>query len=150
MAPPEPGTTALWLGFLTPAMTAALIVTQLLIKQATDRKLERVAEAARISSEDAAHKVSQVAKVAEVTAAKSTQQLEEIKVISEKTHTLVNSQHGLALALVLEKAMKIAHLTPKEDTEGTRLAADEVVKAKNALADHEAKQRLVDLGATGM
>jgi len=45
--------------------------------------------------------------------------------------------------------MKISHLTPKEDVEGTRLAADEVVKAKNALAHHEAKQRIVDLGQKG-
>lgn len=54
------------------------------------------------------------------------------------THTLVNSQHGIALATVYSQAQRIATLTG--DPEDIRKATD----ARLRLDDHELKQGVVD------
>jgi hypothetical protein len=73
------------------------------------------------------------AKVAEATVQQS-----KILVLAEKTHTLVNSQYGIALALIVEKAARIYEISKnaadKADLENARLK----------LAEHEAKQKVVD------
>lgn len=64
----------------------------------------------------------------------------KIFVITEKVHTLVNSQYGIALALIVEKAARIYEIS--------RSAADkaDLDNAKMKLAEHEAKQKVVDDG----
>jgi hypothetical protein len=71
-------------------------------------------------------------------AAEATAQQGKILVLAEKTHTLVNSQYGIALALIVEKASRIYEIS--------RLETDkmELERAKEKLAEHEAKQHVVD------
>lgn len=58
--------------------------------------------------------------------------------LAEKTHTLVNSQHGIALATVYEQALRIAKLT------GDPVDIEKANIAKKNLNEHEAKQAVVD------
>jgi hypothetical protein len=82
-----------------------------------------------------------VAKVAAEAVAHADSQTGKILVLAEKTHTLVNSQYGIALALILAKAQRIAALS------GDPADIEEVEKAKKKLAEHEAKQHVVDTEA---
>jgi hypothetical protein len=68
------------------------------------------------------------------TAAKMDAQGAEI----HSVHTLVNNQYGIALALILEKSLKI--YADKQTAENLA----EVNRAKETLADHVAKQKIVD------
>jgi hypothetical protein len=82
-----------------------------------------------------------VEKKADVVAEKvaiATVQQGQILVLAEKTHTLVNSQYGIALALIVEKASRIYEISKSESD---RI---ELEKAKEKLAEHEAKQHVVD------
>jgi len=112
--------TAQWLAFLTPLMVALLTITQLVIAKLAAQKVQKVADVAVDVANRADHKS------------------ETILVLAEKTHTLVNSQYGIALALILEKAQRIAALSQDPSD------IEEVQKAKAKLAEHEAKQHVVD------
>ena len=83
-------------------------------------------------------KVEKKADVVAERVAEATVQQSQILVLAEKTHTLVNSQYGIALALIVEKASRIYEISRSE--------ADRVdlEKAKEKLAEHEAKQHVVD------
>jgi hypothetical protein len=96
------------------------------------------AEAARVEVSNAADAAREVARVAAEVAKQAEDQSAKILVLADKTHTLVNSQYGIALALILEKAMRIAELSNTQENR------DDVVKARQKLADHEAKQHVVD------
>src|SRR6185295_12430526 len=71
-------------------------------------------------------------------AAEATEQQGKILVLAEKTHTLVNSQYGIALALIVAKSALIY----ERDRTPENLA--ELNRAKEKLAEHEAKQHVVD------
>jgi len=114
------------------AVATAVIVTvpptinaivNISISRKAERKLDTVAAKAAVVAE----------KVAEATV-----QQGQILVLAEKTHTLVNSQYGIALALIVEKASRIYEIS--------KLEADrlDLEKAKEKLAEHEAKQHVVD------
>lgn len=145
VTPPDSVAVAAWLAFLTPVALAILAVTQVVAaKMSSDRgvkaaaKADEVAKIAANTAKIVAEKVEVVAKVAAATASNAADQNKAILENTEKIHTLVNSQHGLALALVLEKAIKIASLTNDPND------AAEVKKAKIKLDEHEARQQLVD------
>jgi hypothetical protein len=74
------------------------------------------------------------------TGAATSASLSHITDLGEKTHTLVNSQYGIALALIVEKASRIYEIS--------RLEIDrvELERAREKLAEHEAKQHTVDKG----
>lgn len=57
-------------------------------------------------------------------------EIEELKKLGEKTHKLVNGQHGQALQTILDQAIRLANLTGHKDD----LAAVEVARA-NVLAN---------------
>jgi hypothetical protein len=93
-----------------------------------------LAKRAEVKLDTVASKAAVVAeKVAEATA-----QQGQILVLAEKTHTLVNSQYGIALALIVAKS---ALIYQNDRTQGN---LDELNKAKEKLAEHEAKQHIVD------
>lgn len=60
--------------------------------------------------------------------------------VAKATHTLVNSQHGLALLKVVSTTKRLADLT-KDPVD-----IEESEKARKMFADHEAKQGVVDAG----
>ena len=62
--------------------------------------------------------------------------------ITKDTHTLVNSQYGLALALILEKARRVYELSqdPKDKLE--------VTLAQKNFDEHQSKQHLVDMSGS--
>jgi len=83
-------------------------------------------------------KVEKKADVVAQRVAEATVQQGQILVLAEKTHTLVNSQYGIALALIVAKSALIY----EKDRTPENLA--ELNKAKEKLAEHEAKQHVVD------
>lgn len=104
-------------------------------------KVEEVA----VKADRAAVKVEEVKTALDsATSATQTQhddtvaKLEALAKVSTATHTLVNSQHGIALSTVYEQALKIAHLTGDP---ADMVKAD---TARQKLAEHEAKQSVVD------
>lgn len=138
---------------------ALIVAVSGLIKEYFDRKRAKeaavkVAEVAdkadvvAVRQEEAAAKVEEVAvKLDESNArhvehddiaASTNRKLEEIAIVADKTHLLVNSQHGIALSTVYEQALRIALLTGLPED---RLKAD-VAKVK--LDDHQRKQEMVD------
>jgi signal transduction histidine kinase len=131
----QTGTTLIGIGAIaSPIMIFALGVLQLWST--------RRAEAARIEVaakvEEAKSAANEVAKVAANAVAQAAEQSSKILVLADKTHTLVNSQYGIALALILEKAIRIANMSNlPEDIR-------DVEKARQKLAEHEAKQHVVD------
>jgi hypothetical protein len=94
---------------------------------------------AKARGDRAEQKAEHVAEVAAVSQAAVEKQSATILNVAVATHTLVNSQHGLALATVYEQALRIAQLT---NDPADFAKADE---AKKNLADHEAKQHAVDI-----
>ncbi len=88
-------------------------------------------------------KVEKKADVVAERVAEATVQQGQILILAEKTHTLVNSQYGIALALIVEKASRIYEIS--------RLESDrvEMERAKEKLAEHEAKQHVVDTKENG-
>jgi|HubBroStandDraft_4_1064222.scaffolds.fasta_scaffold00050_55 hypothetical protein len=94
---------------------------------------------AKSRGERAEQKAEHVAEVAAISQAAAEKQSATILNVAVATHTLVNSQHGLALATVYEQALRIAQLT---NDPADFAKADE---AKKNLADHEAKQHAVDI-----
>jgi len=127
---PDSVLTSAWLAFLTPLMLAVLTMVNLLSTRMTAQRAKLIAE-----------KVTTVAKVAAEAVAHADVQTGKILVLAEKTHTLVNSQYGIALALILAKAQRIAALS------NDPADIEEVEKAKKKLAEHEAKQHVVDTEA---
>jgi hypothetical protein len=119
--------TSQWIVFATPLMVALLTIANLVIAKLASNKVDVVAAKAQTVANVAA----QVASVAQ-------QQSDKILVLADKTHTLVNSQYGIALALIVEKAQRIYEIS--------RLETDkiELERAKEKLAEHEAKQHAVD------
>src|SRR5580692_375153 len=101
IAPPSDDMTSKWLAFLTPISVAILTLVNLWIAKHQAVKADRVAT------------------VAKQVAAQSQSQTEKILVLADKTHTLVNSQYGIALRLILEKALRIAQLSkdPEDEAE---------------------------------
>jgi hypothetical protein len=79
-----------------------------------------------------------IARGAKKSATEAATQQDKILVLADKTHTLVHSQYGIALALIVEKATRIYEIS--------RLDADrvELEKAREKLAEHESKQHSVD------
>ena len=128
MSAPDTNLTAAWLAFLTPIMTAGLIVVNLWIGKRAASKAEIVAQ-----------KVDRVAEVTATTAHDAQLTAAKSLIITENTHTLVNSQYGLALALILEKATRVYELS-HTDTDHA-----EMVRAREKLTEHEAKQHVVDI-----
>ena len=120
ITPPDNSTTTAWLMFLTPLMTGGLLAANLLIAKSQKKEADKVAQ------------------VAVQTATQAAKQQNEILVLADKTHTLVNSQYGIALSLILEKAKRIAALS-KDPVDQA-----EVDKAQQKLDEHEAKQHAVD------
>jgi hypothetical protein len=115
-------------------MTTAIVTVPPTLNALVNLKLARRAEA----------KLDTVAEKAAVVAEKveaATEDQKQILVLAEKTHTLVNSQYGIALALIVEKASRIYEIS--------KSAADlaELEKARTKLAEHEAKQFVVDTRA---
>ena len=111
--------------------TTAIVTVPPTLNALVNLKLAKRAEA----------KLDTVAEKAAVVAEKvesATAQQGKILVLAEKTHTLVNSQYGIALALIVEKAARIYEIS--------RSAADkaDLENAKLKLAEHEAKQKVVD------
>ena len=84
-----------------------------------------------------------IAKGAKQDAKKASDQQDKILVLADKTHTLVNSQHGIALATVYEQALRIAKLT------GDPVDAAKAEEARKKLSEHETKQNAVDLKQGG-
>jgi hypothetical protein len=82
--------------------------------------------------------VASKAAIVAVKVAEATAQQGQILVLAEKTHTLVNSQYGIALALIVAKSALIY------EKDRTPENLDELNKAKEKLAEHEAKQHVVD------
>jgi hypothetical protein len=141
--------TQTWLAFLTPLMIAISGVVTIYFQNFFTKQSEakaavqatKVATAVaevKTATEVAAKKVEQVAQTRAVDVAEAKEQTNKILVLSDKTHTLVNSQHGIALATVYEQALRIAALT---NDPADIQKADE---AKKKLADHQAKQSVVD------
>ena len=99
----------------------------------------RLAKRAEVKLDTVAQKAAIVAEKVE----EASLQQGQILSLAEKTHTLVNSQYGIALALIVEKASRIYEIS--------KLEADrlELEKAKEKLAEHEAKQHVVDLKERG-
>ena len=64
-----------------------------------------------VSSRRADKRTEKVAKVAADVSAQAAEQSGKILVLADKTHTLVNSQYGIALALIYEKAKRIAEIS---------------------------------------
>lgn len=131
----QTGTTLIGIGAIaSPLMIFALGILQLWST--------RRAEAARIEVaakvDEAKSAANEVARVAAAAVLQASEQSSKILVLADKTHTLVNSQYGIALALILEKAIRIANMS--------KLPEDiaDVDKARQKLAEHEAKQHVVD------
>lgn len=87
---------------------------------------------------DAATAVKEVAVVAEKATTQAKEQSDKILILADKTHTLVNSQYGIALALIVEKATRIYEISKLETDR------EDLEKAREKLAEHEAKQHTVD------
>jgi hypothetical protein len=131
----DTGSTLVGIGAITsPLMIFALGALQLFTSRRAERGRVEVAEKVA----EAAREVKTVATVAATTAQQAQEQSGKILELADKTHTLVNSQYGIALALIVEKAARIYEIS--------KTAADlaELEKAKLKLADHEAKQHVVD------
>jgi hypothetical protein len=112
--------TAQWLSFLTPLLVAVLTYVQLM------------------TAKLAASKVSEVKHTLEASTANATQKLNEIAIVADKTHILVNSQMGQQLMMYAITARTLADLTHKPE----HIKAAE--EADQKLSDHVAKQHLVD------
>ncbi len=141
--------TQTWLAFLTPLMIAISGVLTIYFQNFFTKRSEakaaiqatNVATAVsevKTATEVAAKKVEQVAKTRAIDVAEAKDQSNRILILADKTHTLVNSQHGIALATVYEQALRIAALT--NDPADVQKAED----AKKKLQEHQAKQGVVD------
>ena|SRR5579859_1151752 len=107
---------------LTPVMLAAFAILTIVFKTRSDVKL---AEVARLAAQATAQNQKSTAKIMETT---------------KDIHTLVNSQYGIALALILERSLRVYELSldPKDK--------EEVDKARKNVVEHEARQHVVDHG----
>lgn len=154
--PPTATTTDKWLAFLTPVMISVLTVIQLVSTLMNKRNAAKASEDSEKVSTRVAQNTSAVKQVAEVTAQATTQaadarlgssqQMDVLQGIAEKTHTLVNSQHGLALSSNLALALQVVSLT--EDPKAKAIAQAAVEVAQQKLDEHEAKQTKVDNAET--
>jgi hypothetical protein len=124
IGPPDSSVTTAWLMFFTPLLTGGVLAANILIAKRQERKADEVATIA-VKTSDA-----------------SAKQQKEILLQTDKIHTLVNSQYGIALALIYEKAKRIAELS-KDPADKA-----EVDRAKQKLDEHEAKQHVVDMKET--
>ncbi len=111
--------------------TTAIITVPPTINAMVNMMLARRAE---VKLDIVAAKAAIVAEKVEASTKQSTENLN----ITKDIHTLVNSQYGIALALIVEKASRIYEIS--------KLEADrlELERAKEKLAEHEAKQHVVD------
>jgi hypothetical protein len=109
LMPPDAAVTAAWLAFLTPIMVAGATAVNIII-----------------------------ARYAANAATKNQRQMTQIQELGEKTHTLVNSEHGIALTTVLEQAIRLASLTH------TPADVASVTVAQQKVNDHDARQNIVD------
>jgi hypothetical protein len=114
--------------------TTAIITVPPTINAMVNMMLARRAE---VKLDIVAAKAAIVAEKVEASTKQSTENLN----ITKDIHTLVNSQYGIALALIVEKASRIYEIS--------KLEADrlELERAKEKLAEHEAKQHVVDTTA---
>jgi hypothetical protein len=142
----------IWLLASTPIIVALGVGLQTwlvaLIAKRQEKKTDIVAE--RVS--EATHAAADHAAKAESSAAKAEESAGKTLVLIDKTHTLVNSQYGIALQLIvnkakyiLEQATLIAHIKGTAENRRKLLAAQaELNDAEQKLAEHEAKQTVVD------
>jgi len=108
------------LQFLTPLLVAVLALIQMLVAKAQAAKVETVAITAAGTADRAA-------KSAEV-----------LKDLAEKTHILVNSQYGIALAEIAVQKERVAKLS------GDPADFAEAMQARKNLDDHNQRQSRVD------
>lgn len=118
----QPNITVAWLTFLTSVVVGIPTLVNIVIAWLASRKAALVVTVAKEMS------------------AEQLRQLRAVHTVAVQTRTLVNSQMGIALALILEKAIRIANLS------GAPEDLAEVEKAKQKLAEHEAKQFGIDSG----
>jgi len=116
-------------------MTAVIVTVPPAINALVNIKIARRAE---VKLDVVADKAAKVA----VKVAEATVQQGQILILAEKTHTLVNSQYGIALALIVAKSAHIYEKDPSQEN------LEELNRAKDKLAEHEAKQRVVDRNET--
>jgi hypothetical protein len=126
----------------SPVMIFWLGVLQL----SNTRKQDAFRRADEIARVEVANKVQlaaqaarEVARVAAETAQQAKQQADTVLRVTTDVHTLVNNQYGIALALIYEKATRIANMPGATDEDRA-----EVLKARQKLAEHDARQHIVD------
>lgn len=124
-SPDATGTITLLVGFMGVALVQ-------LVTSATN------AEAAKA----AAKEVAEVKTTLQETNQQTAKELGEIKRVGDDTHTLVNSNMAVQLRINKAMAVRLAGLSRGTPDEANDLAAVEL--ATKVLAEHEAKQRVVD------
>lgn len=129
---------------LIPVMLAAFAALTIVLNNRRDKKMDQVAALAKQTADQAAEKVREVANVAADSVRAAEQRSDRIMEKTNEIHTLVNSQYGLALALILEKAIRLAEVT--HDPEDIK----EVEKARMKVAEHESRQHVIDLRKEGV
>ena len=122
-------TTAQWIAFLNPLMVAVLGYLYIRTTREAAKRSDRV-EA----------KTDEVKTTLAKTTSETTVKIDALAVETHSVHTLVNNQYGIALALILEKSLKLYA------NERTQENLDEVNRAKATLAEHVARQKKVDTG----
>lgn len=111
--------TVAWLGFFT----TVVVTVPPFINARVNMRIAKTQEAARQDAET-----------------RQAVEQHKVLVLAEKTHTLVNSQYGIALALIVEKAARIYEISKNVADKA------DLENAKLKLAEHEAKQKVVDEG----
>ncbi len=151
--------TLLWISALSPLILAAAVwlrgkAAAQALETAIRKNGVEAAEAARKAAVEAKEVKNTVAKVAtdaatnadqvrrqlRETTAEQSKALEGIAAVGEKTHMLVNSAMGAQLKLGAETARALADLQPTPE----HIAAADL--AERTLAEHRAKQSIVDQG----
>jgi uncharacterized membrane-anchored protein YhcB (DUF1043 family) len=119
--------TAQWISFLNPLMVAVLGYLYIRTTKEAAKRSDRV-EA----------KTDEVKNTLAHTTTATTNKIDALAAETHSVHTLVNNQYGIALALILEKSLKLYAANQSEEN------FEEVNRAKATLADHVAKQQAVD------
>ena len=98
------------------------------------------ASALKASSDATDQKTEEVKQALLVSNTEQIRQLGEIQAVGETTHTLVNSQHGLALRSLATALAKIAEISGQDADKQAALDAESIAQ------EHERKQSVLDQG----
>lgn len=125
-----------WQAIIAGIVTVVLAYMQ----QRTQAAVKKVSDEAASAAVVAAEKTDEVKLALQESTGTTEAMLDGLVKVADATHTLVNSQHGIALSTVYEQALKIAALT------GDPADRKKAEVARQKLDDHEAKQSRVDEG----